>query len=175
VTRLGARHGWGGLLAAFFLVLGGCDGSGSKRDAQYQRLVGTWEARTLRQGRIVSRDLRVRLTFRERLAGRSYRLRHVPASGDTTTTEGPVELLGPNTLSMSGGFSRPLVWTFTFDEPDELNDTVRLSLESRAQGSTQAFLAAIGRTGTRQRIELDLEFQSAGDDIETNHQTSHTP
>ena len=174
MTRPDAHWGWG-LLAAVLLVLAGCDSSGAKRDAQYQRLVGTWEVRTLRQGRIVSRDLRVRLTFRERSEGRSYRLRHVPSSGDTTTVAGPVDLLGTNTLSMSDGFSRPLVWTFTFDEPDELNDTVRFLLEPRGAGSAQAFLAAIGRTGTRQRIELDLEFQSAGRDIETNHQTSHTP
>jgi hypothetical protein len=150
--------GWG-LLAAVLLVLAGCDGGGAKRDAQYQRLVGTWEVRALRQGRIVSRDLRVRLTFRDETEGRSYRLRHVPATGDTTTVTGPVDVPGPNTLSMSGGFSRPLVWSFTFDEPDALNDTVQLSLESRWEGSAQAFLAAIGQTGTRQRIELDLELR----------------
>ncbi|MFB6249368.1 MAG: hypothetical protein ABEL97_12440 [Salinibacter sp.] len=159
MTRLGAQRGWGPL-AAVLLVLAGCDGGGAKRDAQYQRLVGTWEVRTLRQGRIaVTRDLQVRLTFREGTNGRSYRLRHVPGSGDTTTVQGSVDLLGPNTLSMSGGFPRPLVWSFTFDEPDELNDTVRFSLQSRWRGSAQAFLSAIGRSGTRQGIELDLRLR----------------
>jgi hypothetical protein len=147
-------------LAAVLLVLAGCDGGGAKRDAQYQRLVGTWEARTLRQGRVVvSRDLDMQLTFQEGPDGRSYRLRHVSASGDTTTVAGPASLLGPNTFSMSGGFSRPLVWAFTFEKPDELTDTVRFSLESRWAGSAQEFLSVLGRSGTRQRIELDLELR----------------
>lgn len=159
MTRRDAQLGWG-LLAAVLLVFAGCDSSGSKREAQYQRLVGAWEVRTLRQGRVVlSRDLNLQLTFQEGTEGRSYRLRHVAASGDTTTVAGPVSLLGPNTLSMSGGFSRPLVWAFTFEKPDELNDTVQFSLQSRWEGSAQEFLSVIDRSGTRQRIELDLEFR----------------
>jgi hypothetical protein len=107
---------------------------------------------------MLSRDVSLELTFRggDR---RTYRLRHAPEQGDTTTVSGRVELLGENTLSMSEGFSRPLVWTFTFDEPDDLPDSVQFRLASRWTGSTQEFLSVIGRSGTSQPIEMDLELR----------------
>jgi len=150
--------GWAALLAAVVTVTG-CDSGGSKRSAQYEQLIGTWEVQVLRQGRItLSRDASVDLTFRNG-EQRSYRLRHVSDSGDTSTVAGRAELLSENTLSLSEGFSRPMVWTFTFDEPDELSDSVRLALTSRWEGSAQAFLSAIGRSGTSQPIEMDLELR----------------
>jgi len=158
VTRLNIY--WAGLLLLVLLVFWpGCDGGGSKREAQYKRLVGTWEVQVLRQGRItLSRDASVKLTFRggER---RSYRLRYEPARGDTNTVSGNAELLGENTLRFSQGFSRPLVWTFSFAEPDELNDSVQFRLASRWDGSAQEFLASIGRSGTNQPVEMDLELR----------------
>jgi len=151
---------WSGFLLVVLLAVGiGCDSGGSKRAAQYQRLVGTWEVQVLRQGRItLSRDVSATLSFRDG-DRRSYRLRHVAASGDTNTVSGRAEVLGENTLSMSEGFSRPLVWSFTFEEPDELNDSVQFRLASRWDGSAQAFLAALGRSGTNQPVEMDLEFR----------------
>jgi len=156
VTVLTAH--WRGLLLGLLLVAGvGCDSGGSRQEAQYQRLVGTWEVLDLRQGRFVlCGECAVELTFREG-ERRAYRLRHAPAEGDTSTVSGRVEVLGENTLSLSEGFSRPLVWTFTFNEPDELNDSVRLQLASRWEGSAQAFLSVIGRSGTSQPVEIDLE------------------
>ena len=147
------------LLVALLVFAAGCDSGGSKRSAQYQRLVGTWEVQVLRQGRItLSRDVSATLSFRDG-DRRTYRLRRVAAPGDTTTVSGGVELLSENTLSLSEGFSRPLVWTFTFDEPDQLNDSVRFRLASRWEGSAQAFLSAMGRSGTNQPVEIDLEFR----------------
>jgi len=158
VTRLNVH--WTGLLLVALLVFwGGCDGGGSKREAQYKRLVGTWEVQVLRQGRIaLARNPPVELTFQNG-DRRSYRLRYQPARGDTSTISGGVELLSQNTLSLSRGFSRPLVWSFTFDEPDELNDSVQFRLASRWEGGAQEFLAAIGRSGTSQPIEMDLELR----------------
>jgi hypothetical protein len=147
------------LLLAFALV--GCDAGGSKREAQYERLVGTWTLIDLQQGGFSweEDELSAQLTFRDGEAGRTYRLRRVSATGDTTTVEGGLDLLGSNTLSLSGGFSRPLVWTFTFEEPDVFNDSVRFTLQSRWEGAPQAFLSALGLSGTRQPLEMDLEFQ----------------
>jgi len=161
VNQLRTHVRWGLpalLLLAFAL---GCDGGGSKREAQYERLVGTWTLIDLQQGGFPweEDELKAQLTFRDGEAGRTYRLRHVAAPGDTTTVEGSVDLLSNNALSMSEGFSRPLVWTFTFDEPLVFNDSVRFTLQSRWGGAPQAFLSALGLSGTRQPLEMDLEFQ----------------
>ena len=68
-------------------------------------------------------------------------------------------MIAVNTLRFSSGFSYPLVWTFDFDEPDELSDTVRFYLETTRDGRAQEFMRVIGFGGTSQRVEMDLEFQ----------------
>jgi hypothetical protein len=70
--------------------------------------------------------------------------------------EGAVNIPNANVLSMTEGFSRPLLWTFDFAEPNDLTTSVRFSLQSTWEGSSQAFLNAIGQSGSARSIEMDL-------------------
>ena len=147
------------LVALLFVVGVGCDrGGSSKRDAQYERLQGTWEVLDVRQGRISYGEQDGELTFRDENGNRTYRLRYID-SGDTTTVEGPAEMVAGNTIRFAGGFSYPLIWTFTFDEPDDLSDTVQFTLESSRDGRAQEVMSVFGINGTSQRVEMDLEYQ----------------
>lgn len=141
------------VLGALF-VAGACDGGGSKQVSQYERLVGTWRVEDLTlDGSPVQVHRDVRLTF-DADDGRAYRL--VSAGEDTTVVEGPVELLESNVLSMADGFSRPVVWWYTFEEPDALSHSVRFELQHTGEGSDQEVLDVIGVGGAADRLEIDL-------------------
>ncbi len=137
----------------------GCDRGASKRDAQFTRLSTTWTVRVLRVDQtsldLAARDLEVQFSFYEADGGRAYRLLRT-RSGDTTRTRGSVEMLGENRLLMAGGAAREFVWSFTFEEPDELNDSVRFRLDRARQEDVRDFLEAMGLSGGGQRIEMDL-------------------
>jgi hypothetical protein len=91
--------------------------------------------------------------------GRYYRLRR-PSQPNSVVAEGAVDVPEANVLRMTEGFSAPLLWTFDFDQPNELTTSVRFYLQSRGDGSSQAFLNAIGRSGSARVLEMDLERES---------------
>lgn len=151
-------RGWigtvGVLVLGVLLVVGACDGGGSKQVAQYERLVGTWRVEDLMlDGSPVRVHRDVQLTF-DADDGRAYRL--VSVGEDTTVVQGPVELLESNVLSMTDGFSRPVVWCYTFEEPDEFRHTVRFELQYTGDGSDQEVLDVLGVSGGADRLQIDL-------------------
>jgi hypothetical protein len=149
------------LVCGLALQVGGCDSSASKRTSQYSSLVGTW--RILRVdtniGRYPLQDT-VQVEFlpgEDR--GRYYRLLR-PSQRNPVVAEGGVDMPEAGVLSMTEGFPGPLLWTFDFDRPNDLTTSVRFFLQSRWDGSSQAFLNAIGRSGSARVIEMDLERES---------------
>jgi hypothetical protein len=143
------------LLLAGALAAGGCDSSGSKRDSLYQQLSGTWRVQEvrLRTSRINIEDPAL-VEFGQQDEQRSY---HIIRSPMDTTRRGRVSVPRSNLLSMTTGFRRPLLWSFTFDEPDPTSTSVRLRLESNWEGSSQAFLNAVGIGGGARILAIDLE------------------
>lgn len=144
------------LALGVLVVAGGCDGGGSKRDSLYSQLTGTWRIQRVQLGaepRLL--EPRVHIEFAQRDGQRTYRIVQV-ASADTTR-EGRVDVPRSDIVSMTTGFVRPLLWRFDFDEPDPTSTSVRLRLESNWQGSSQAFLNAIGIGGGAQTLALELE------------------
>ena len=134
---------------------GGCDSGGSKRDALYNKLVGTWEIRRVQLDRstVSFSDETLQLEFLTRDDGRSYRLtRTVP--GDTSTVTGAISVPESNVLSMTGEFA--LVWRFDFNEPDDLDDSVRFRLAQASDENVEAFLNAIGLSGSAEVVTMDL-------------------
>jgi len=135
--------------------IGGCDSSGSKRDSLYQQLTGSWRIQQvrLRSSRINIEDT-VRVEFVQQDDQRSYNIIRPPRD---TTRRGWVNVPRSNVLSMTTGFQGPLLWSFTFDEPDPTGTSVRLRLTSNWEGSSQAFLSAISIGGGGQILAIDLE------------------
>jgi hypothetical protein len=147
-----------GIGIVLFLA-GGCDGGGSKRDSQYQQLVGTWRIQRLDLGRgpINVQDT-VFVEFLQADDARSYRIIRA-ASRDTTRT-GRVYVPRSNALRMIGGFDGALLWHFDFEEPEDVSTSVRFQLQSASEESVQAFLGAIGVGGSTQALVVDLDFES---------------
>ena len=143
------------LLIGILIGAGGCDGSGSKRDSLYQQLTGSWRIQhvQLRSSRLNIED-DVLVEFEQQDDQRSY---SIIRSSDDTTRRGRVTVPRSNLLSMTTGFQRPLLWRFNFDEPDPTSTSARLRLESTWEGSSQAFLNAVGIGGGGQILAIDLE------------------
>ncbi len=137
-------------------VVAGCDGGSSKRTSQFRNLEGAWRIQRidLRGAELVLQDT-VQVEFFSDEGGRSYRLVR-PSQQNSVTAEGAIDILNANALSMTKGFAQPLVWTFDFEKPSSLTTSVRFSLQSRWEGSVEAFLNAIGQGGTARSIEMDL-------------------
>jgi len=150
---------WSILLCIWALLLGGCDGSGSKRASLYQRLVneGPWTVERLDGDIDYTRQLNeqhpqgVTITFQGGDGGRSYRIA-TSRSGDSTEVlaEGSVSLRGDNVLRMDSGFAPlgPVRWTFGFEA-------------SRAvfalQFGSRAFLRALFSEGSQnENLEMTL-------------------
>lgn len=144
------------LVSLFTALAGGCDGGVSKRGSQYRALEGTWQLDRIDYGGSDSnvRDT-IHIEFGRRNEARYYRLLR-PAREEPVLREGDVGIPDQNVLSMRGGFSGPLVWTFDFDKPNEVRTSVRFRLQSTWEGSSQEFLEAIGRSGRAQGLEIDL-------------------
>lgn len=136
------------------LLLGGCDGAGSKRASLYQRLTGAWRAERLQEigssnfdltPRLNERYSRVRFVFRKDDEGRSYRMTG-RRSGDTTTVraEGPIVLRGERLLQMARGFESPaghprsVTWTYRFQASRAI-----FRLPSGQQNGSRAFLSTL--------------------------------
>ena len=143
------------LLVGVLASAGGCDSSGSKRDSLYQQLSGAWRVQEvrLRTSRINIEDT-VLVEFGQRDNQRLYRIIRPPMD---TTRRGWVNVPRSNLLSMTTGFQRPLLWSFSFDEPDPTSTSARLRLESNWEGSSQAFLSAVGIGGGARLLAIDLE------------------
>lgn len=138
--------------------VGGCDAGASKRASQYSSLVGTW--RIQRVNVIGSLRDTVLIEFRtEEDSGRYYRLLR-PSQRNSVAAEGAIDIPNSGVLSMREGFSRPLLWTFDFEQPNELSTSVRFFLQSNWDGSSRAFLDAIGHSGSARSIEMDLVRRS---------------
>jgi len=155
----GIRIVGGILIGVVFTIFSasGCDGGGSKRDALYGNLVGVWEVqRVYLDGQRTSNfgQAEVRLEFVSQGDGRSYRLTRT-VRGDTSTVRGTVQVPESNALSMTGR-AFTLVWRFSFEEPDDLSDSVRFRLARAGEESTESFLSAIGLGGNAGSITMDL-------------------
>ncbi|MFB6099228.1 MAG: hypothetical protein ABEK84_09000 [Salinibacter sp.] len=111
------------LLCGGALLLGGCDGAGSKRASLYARLTdtGTWRIERLdgpltAPTRLEERYSEVRVTFRDEKAGRRYRIvGQFSADSSAVLADGLVRLPGDDALRMATGFRRPVTWTYTFE------------------------------------------------------------
>jgi hypothetical protein len=118
-------------LGGFFLIvagtiLGGCDGSGSKRSSLFERLTRTsWmierlEGPGISPNRLDRRYERVRIDFGEREGKRTYRITgRFSADSTEVLAKGLVFLPPPSddVLRMASGFGRdgPVTWTFEFE------------------------------------------------------------
>jgi len=158
MQRLSLHVAGGALLLAIGVLIaaGGCDSTGSKRESLYNQLAGTWQIQRVQlDGDGFSLEDGVRVEFSQRDGRRAYRIVRV-ASRDTTR-RGEINLPRAGTLSMTTGFAQPLLWRFNFEEPETTSTSVRLRLESNWQGSSQAFLDAIGIGGGAQTLAVDLQ------------------
>lgn len=143
------------ILVGILAGTGGCDSSGSKRDSLYQQLTGSWRIQQmqLRSGRVNVEDT-VLVEFAQQDDQRSYRIIRVPTD---TTRDGRINVPRSNVLRMTTGFQGPLLWSFTFEEPEPTSTSARLRLESNWEGSSRAFLNALGIGGGAQILAIDLE------------------
>jgi len=145
------------------LGLWACDGTGSERASQYQRLVGTWTLTRLQvDGFDVTTSLNgryaaVTVEFRtDDTRGRTYRLRGTAPDGSDLEASGPVQVVGANALTLDGGFAQRVFWTF------DIRTSRRATLvspEDRAAGTT-AFLQRLLPSqswGDAQRVEMTLD------------------
>jgi hypothetical protein len=143
------------LVIGLLIAATGCDGAGSKQDSLYNQLTGTWQVQRVQlDGSTITLKSDVRIEFLQQ-GGRRYQIAR-PAAGDTTR-RGRIDLPRSDILSMTTGFARPLLWRFDFEEPEPTSTSVRLRLESNWQGSSQAFLDAIGIGGGAQTLAVDLQ------------------
>lgn len=144
------------LVGGMLTFLAGCDSGTSKRAAQSQQLSGLWEVQSVRVGTIEYRRLDVQFDVAEGEGVKSYRLVRT-GSEDTTVVRGEIRVIRSNTIRMNGEFSTsPLVWTFDFSRPDDLESSVRFSLQSALEESADAFLDVLGVSGGPGPIEMDL-------------------
>ena len=150
------------LLGAGLGLLPGCDSGSSKRASQSERLSGAWDVQCIAIDDLGCRGVDARLEVEGGGDVKSFRLlRQRP--GDTTTAQGTIEVVGSNTLRMTGSFfPGTLVWDFTFDEPDPLSGSVRFRLlRSPEEESIRAFLAFLGLGEARQSVRIDLVTRSS--------------
>jgi hypothetical protein len=156
--------------ALLVLVIGGvlaigCD-TGSKRESNYQRLVGPWTPERLQvngvdiTGQLDERyggtdNIRIEFEGGDEMP-RSYRLVGIRPD-DTLRVSGPVSIPQANILVMQGGLELPVTWTFTFVE--DFSNSVKLRLPNRQTAGSRAFLDAIlpgGGWGDSQDVQFDL-------------------
>lgn len=139
------------LLGALFAS--GCDGGGSKRASRAQQLSGTWDIQCVYAG-AGCKDPDAQISFSD---GERKTFRLIRDRASEPELEGTAELLSSNALGMTApSLPGPLVWRLDFEKPDPLPDSVRLTLEPARDDAVQAFLDALGVSGTTGRIELDL-------------------
>jgi len=109
------------LLCAGILLLGGCDGAGSKRASLYQRLSnegdGPWRIEQL-NGPLTPElgDRKIQVAFRQG-DGRTYRMVEGLSEDSTVViAAGAVALPGGENLQMLGGFGQfgSVAWTYRF-------------------------------------------------------------
>lgn len=142
------------LLFVLGVMLVGCDGTGSRQESLYQRLVRTetWTVERLDgEGsfdpgpRFDQRYDWVRFDFRSGEGGRTYKATAKP-TGDTTRVlaSGPVALRGDQLLIMTSGFlepnglQRPVAWTYDFDASRAI-----FRLPENQQNGSRAFLSTL--------------------------------
>ena len=146
------------LLCAGVLLLGGCDGAGSRQASLYQRLTGTWTIERLESdGFDYTSQLDERypqgvtITFRGGDEGRTYTIANA-SSADTSEVlaEGIVSLRGGDILQMATGFGRlgPVRWTYGFEASRALFEI---------QFGSRAFLRVLlSGGGQNQSLEMTL-------------------
>jgi hypothetical protein len=139
------------------LLLGGCD-SGSKRESLTEQLLGPWDLQRLEVGGTDFRNRDVRFTVSEREGPNAFRLVRRRDGADSTVVEGRIEVFSGTSLSMSGPFlDGVILWTFTFDRPDELSSSVQFQFQRATRDETvRDFLSALGVSGTARSIEIDF-------------------
>jgi hypothetical protein len=150
------------VLVAGSVLVGGCDGGGSKQDSLYQRLVneGPWiierfEGEFIAPNRHDQRYSELRVDFRQRNGGHGYQIiGRFSADSSRVLAEGIVRLRGDNVLRMRTGFDRPVTWNYGFEV-----SRAKLSLRF----GYQEFLRTLFPGGTWRESEA-LEVTLAPDD-----------
>lgn len=158
---LSGRRAASGLVLLIVAAMGiaGCDGAGSKRESQAQRLSGRWTLCVdVGSGSCETLD-NVTLHVSEGEGVKDYTLTRMQG-GNEKTGRGEIEVVQPNALRMTGGFFFvDLAWTLNFEKPSEISGSARLALvQGREEGVRQFldFLGVSGWTGGRVRIDLRL-------------------
>ncbi len=164
---------WPGVLGVLLsgVLLAGCDSGGSEQASRYQTLTGgRWEIAEFRvDGTELSTQLDQQYTsvWIEFAGGgdggRTYELVGIQER-DTLRVEGGISLPGPDLLTMVAGFGRPVTWTFTLNQPDELSTSVRFRLPRAREAGSEVFLNTLlpGQGwGEAQAVRLDLLFQES--------------
>lgn len=150
------------LLCGGVLLLGSCDGAGSKRASFYQRLLneGPWTIQRLEgplidPTRLDDRYVEIRVTFRGGDEGRRYRIAGQLAPDSTRIlAAGAVALPGDDVLQMASGFDRFVTWTYNFQA-----SRAAFTLES----GSRSFLRALF-PGTTWSESQELEMTLVPDD-----------
>ncbi len=151
---------WSLLLCVGALLLGGCDGAGSKRASLYERLTGTWIVERLEGDIDYTNQLEqrhpqgVEITFQGGDGDRTYRITGSPSEDSTTVlAEGIVVLPGDNMLRMASGFGQFAVqWTYRFEASRAI---------FAVQSGSRTFLRTLFSGGSQNR---DLKMTLAPND-----------
>ena len=143
------------------LMLAGCDGAGSKRASQAQRLSGEWELCVDAGSGSCDVLENVTLHVSDGEEEKDYTLTRTQG-GNEMAGRGEVDVIEPGVLRMTGEFfSGDLIWTLDFDKPSEISGSARLILVQGRDEGVREFLNFLGVTAwTGGRIRMDLRLSS---------------